>query len=1039
MIAAIRYRPVQAALLALLSAIVVGCAAFAPLYERALEQSLLRAGLDRLSTVATSMELSSTGSADQLRAVTIDGVLRPSLAAVYGPGRTYWRALVEVTGRVGVGTAGLWGIAPGCPGLLLDAGSCPERAFDVLVSSAEASVQGWTVGTQLQARDSYLAPGRQPVPFPSPLTVVGTYTQLPDDPAWLGITLGGRAGATKPGLTDEPLLDALVTTERTFTPTAGDGITTWREWGGATLSVVHILDRDRIGIDDAAALAGALSRAQADGLAVGSGSVPRVSVRTGLGALGTGFAEGQRQARIIVPLLMAQLALLAVVVLGLVAGSAIEQRRQEIALARLRGAGRRGAGRRVLTELGLAVTAGAPIGLLGAWSAVALARAAWLAPGVPAEVPSLTVPAAVLGWLTTLAALLVAIRPTLDEPIATLLRRVPPRRGRLAIGVADALVIGMSAAALVGLATGNLGGPLALAAPALLALAVGLLLAHALVPVAAALARRYADRGRVGSAIAAAHIARRPAVRRIVTMVTVATALSVFSADALVVGTRNRELRARIETGAPVVLDTDAMDVAPVLEVLRAVDPGGARATPVVWSRQVGEDSMTTMAVDPEHFAQVADLAVDPHAFDLPLIAAPPPAPPTVTGKLLSVTVRSAEMHALALGDAGQAGATAPESVPLIVMLRAASGSPLVTLGRVPLAVVGPLTLSAPVDCAGGCSVVGLMIGRDPGNLLPVEGTIVLDHLTAGSGDPADLGRPDLWLAQGTLGVGEYAVPTPISVTGVQLEFLCLGLSVAVRSSVDSAPVPALVVGGIPPGLTPGSTFQGAGVDGLAVPLAEAGSAPYAPGGTAARVAIVSLPALLTRAHALSMSANLEVFLTDPALVDPVRAALHGRNIDVTAVHVQADHQALYDSSASAWGLRLGLVVAVLAVVLAALVLLLVAITAWRGRVRDLAALRLAGIPAVTLRRASIAEQAVVVVLAALVGAGCGVVAARLALPIVPFFTVPSAFFHPDLSLAGGAVLGVWLAGLAVLLVVAVLVATSLVRRAGIARVREGQ
>ena len=53
--AAIKYRRAQAAALALLSALLTACAVFAPLYERALEQSLLRDGLTRQSILDTSI------------------------------------------------------------------------------------------------------------------------------------------------------------------------------------------------------------------------------------------------------------------------------------------------------------------------------------------------------------------------------------------------------------------------------------------------------------------------------------------------------------------------------------------------------------------------------------------------------------------------------------------------------------------------------------------------------------------------------------------------------------------------------------------------------------------------------------------------------------------------------------------------------------------------------------------------------------------------------------------------------------------------
>jgi ABC-type antimicrobial peptide transport system permease subunit len=159
----------------------------------------------------------------------------------------------------------------------------------------------------------------------------------------------------------------------------------------------------------------------------------------------------------------------------------------------------------------------------------------------------------------------------------------------------------------------------------------------------------------------------------------------------------------------------------------------------------------------------------------------------------------------------------------------------------------------------------------------------------------------------------------------------------------------------------------------------------------------------------------------------------------VTAVTRTADLQARYDESASAWGLRLAVGVAGLAVLIAGLVLVLVAATAWRGRARDYAALRVAGIPQEVIRRASLAEQAVVVLLATAVGAGCGIASAAMALPILPLFTTPWTALRPDLTLDGAAVVGTVAIALGVLLVSAAGVAAVLVRRATPDRLQEVQ
>ena len=212
--------------------------------------------------------------------------------------------------------------------------------------------------------------------------------------------------------------------------------------------------------------------------------------------------------------------------------AAVEQRRPELALGRLRGRGPAGAARMVLVELGTIVAAGVPVGYLLALAMGEVARRFWLADGVPFELPAATVAAALLSLVVAVLAVAVVARPTLREPISTLLRRVPPRRAGWAVGVVDAVVVAVAAAGLVTLASGNLSGPLALVTPTLIALALGLVLAHVLIPVADAAARRLTARGRVVGGLTAVQVARRPAVRRIMAIITVATALTVFATDA---------------------------------------------------------------------------------------------------------------------------------------------------------------------------------------------------------------------------------------------------------------------------------------------------------------------------------------------------------------------------------------------------------------------------------------------------------------------------------------------------------------------------
>ena len=130
------------------------------------------------------------------------------------------------------------------------------------------------------------------------------------------------------------------------------------------------LDRAAVGVDDVLALAGGIDRLAGD-LRHGTGVY--VDVHSGLPSIAQDLRHQTRQSRVTVPLLMAQLGLLAVIVLWLVLLAVTEQRRPEVALARLRGRGRRGARDLVLGELLPVVLAGvvpgAAAAVLGAWVA----------------------------------------------------------------------------------------------------------------------------------------------------------------------------------------------------------------------------------------------------------------------------------------------------------------------------------------------------------------------------------------------------------------------------------------------------------------------------------------------------------------------------------------------------------------------------------------------------------------------------------------------------------------------------------------------
>ena len=235
-------------------------------------------------------------------------------------------------------------------------------------------------------------------------------------------------------------------------------------------------------------------------------------MHSGLPSIAQDLRHQTRQSRVTVPLLMAQLGLLAVIVLWLVLLAVTEQRRPEVALARLRGRGRRGARDLLLGELLpvalVGVVPGAAAAVLGAW----VARTLVLPGRAPFELGRRLRRGGRAGRRGAhRASRLLAVARVAREPVATLLRRVPPRRAGWALGVGDALVVAGAGAVVVLFATGGLDGPVALAAPGLLAVVVGLVLAHLTAPSAALVGPR-AGRPRPGGGRASA-CSTRPGAR----------------------------------------------------------------------------------------------------------------------------------------------------------------------------------------------------------------------------------------------------------------------------------------------------------------------------------------------------------------------------------------------------------------------------------------------------------------------------------------------------------------------------------------------
>ena len=1026
--AAIRYRRAQAVVLVLLSTLVTACAVFAPLYERALEQSLLRSAVDGAPVADTALVARGGRSAvnPELRPADLASAVPGQVQALYSAPISQMSDVIAIVPRSGLkpSPGRMLARSDVCEHLTLTTGRCPTAADEVLVSAKDQKAWSWQLGqeftTTIPGPDTNVYP--RPPDAQASLVVVGAYEVVPDPAYWLRTSLDGKSGTLLiVGTEPVPAIDDFVTTEDTFD----------RDWGQVTSTLSFPLRRELLSVDNLDEVTGVV------GARASTSSQSGALVESELPLVIRAVSGGQSQLRVIVPLLMAQLALLAGAILLLVAQAAVEQRRPEAALARLRGRSREGAGRLVMAELGLTVASGLPLGFVLALGLSEAVRRTLLAPGVPFEVPVLSVVGLVASAVVCALAIVIAVRPLQRQAISSLLRRVAPSRAG-AFAVVDILAVALAVFGIVGLATRTLTGPLALLTPTLVALAGGLVTSRLAVPVARSTGRTSLSRGRIGPALTAFGLQRRPAMRKVVTVVSVAVALTVFAANAVVVANRNWTSRAQLQTGAPLVLETDSVNPTTLAKAVRTIDPTGTRATPVAVIRQTAAGSTPTIAVDAEHFASVA---YAPAGQTLRLAALKPPPVDTVVlkGQRITGTVTwrlSSETDVLSGPSPVDPADLAPVEMRLLVT--GPDGTALIRqVTTFPANGRGSKALSTPLLCPDTCRLAGIDFRPTDRAAKSVSGTVTVSGLGV-DGTSLGVSPPTSWnpfvpVASGTTDALELTSPTTDT-----MDFRLRSTGVAVGLTYGDVPaqVPGLLAGAVPPGGTT-AAFTATSLTGSPLTVSSV-QRPAALPVVGARGVMVDYSTLERLGGTLTSGGTLSVWLRDPGQVDEVRAGLRDNGIGVLRTNTYDQAKSRLDTSGSGWGIRLAVFTGLMAVLLAALVVIVMTVTGWRVVARDLAALQMAGVRPSVLKRALVREQLVLVVVGTAVGTVCGAVSALVAMPLLPLFDdpappVPAVQIAPSVP----AILLATILVLVVLLPVGTAAAVGCGRRIALRRIRE--
>lgn len=1021
---ALRYRRFQTAVLLGVSLLIGACASFGPLFARAVEQSITTSQLTEQRDVAawrlrvgpertTEPDTLTTMPPEALDALRPEAVRALFSAPVYGMNvLASWKRPGWADGGVLSVRAPLTWRDGFCAHLTIRKGRCPAKAGEVAVSTADVANYTVAVGNPLRASTT-------DNPALQGLRVTGIYEADRSDPFWYAVTPVGRSKASDSGGAG----DLLFTPRETFEQAS---------WG-YTSTVDSAPMPGRVRVDDLDFL-----RRQTDELNTLVAGDPReMALDTGLGQVLDEIAAGRHQAVTIIPLVMVQVAIFGVVVLALAGATVVDQRRAELAVARLRGRGARRAGRELFNELGLLVTTGVLAGLVAGFAATTVVRNTWLAGTTPAELVWTGPAAGALALAAGLGAVLLAVRPVARLPVATLLRTVPARRRARPVGTFGAIVIAVAVAGLVASVTGDGRGPLAIVTPSLLALAAGLVSAGLLTAVAGPLGTAALRGGRLGFGLAALQLARRRGLTQLVPVLAVATALVAFAGQASSVAGRNRDERAGYEVGADAVLQLGAAtEVQALPAVLERIDPKRQWLTPVVEVRSPSPQGLTTMAVEPDSFRRIGHGATgitDPETFEQ--IRSPSGA----AGK--TVDVRGSRLSLTVAPMRTPRPNAASPGVLLSGELVTPSGSRVdLSFGLVPYSSTGKtgdVTLSAPLDCAKVCHLLRLKIAQAPGEPATVKGR--MDILGARTDVGAvDLGGPTRWTADRLALAEENISPTQPSGGrgGLGIEFSTAGSTLELQNR--SVPLPAPVL--ISADYRPSENEAIPGLDGTAVPVTAAGPVTGPVPQLLGQAAVVDLTTMLRRGGLLELgSTSLQLWLGPDGVrhLAEIQDGLRKAGISSVVLDRLDERKADYARSASALALRLTPVVGIAAGSLALIVLLLLAVTTWRSRAHDHAGLRISGVDPGITARAARTEQLLPVLIAATLGIGCGVIGAQLALPLIPLFAKEQPLIPLDLGVDWPVAVLTWLAGAVVLTVAAVALGIGLARRATYARITE--
>ncbi|HEY0870156.1 MAG TPA: ABC transporter permease [Acidothermaceae bacterium] len=973
---------------AMLTIAAVGCAAaaLAPTYDAAAKTSIMRDTVSSASVIERGFEVREQGSLahvlDPLSA-TVDRIVASTAPSGDRPLFASKVEAVEATAYFSEQdqSAPLIYRSDLCAHLTMLAGKCELSTGVVMVSESLAKLNGWQVLQRITPSGW------------STFTISGIY-HTPDPSAAYWFDQGNLYFPAEypASIVDVPPIDAVFTSQDTIESATG--------YHSAIDTVDELINQSTLRTTDlpkltatVTALSNSQDLIQADASAESSMQATVDQVRSSWHSLS-----------VPVVLITAQTLLLVWLLLFVIVTEAIDARGRDIALAKLRGYGRRRVLGVAVSEPAVVLVLAWPLGLVLAWFVSHFLVADLLRAGTPTGLTALSWLIALLGTVGGVAAVSVGGRRAVRRPIVEEWRRVgqeTTRRG----WIVDSVALTAAAAALLELRLGGSGTPnksLVLLVPGLLGIAVAVVGSRVLPLVCRALFEFTARGGSLAVFLAVRHVARRPTGLRAVTAMAAAFTLTSFGLASYATGHANRALVAEVSNGAPAVMTVDAKAGSNLGTVVAGLDPSRTQAMVVDQYLNPTGSGRVLLGIDPQPFAKIASwrssFAAKPLADVLRALDPSAPPPVIVDGDALRVRldVRSESQPLVLAADLTVADQLAP--------IYANLGTITQTGAQVSLA-------ATVTDCP--CQLLDLSVsttvGPGRGAAVPVQPDIVvngLDERKAGTWVPVAAGTDDAHRWRTT--VGDHA-PLAVSATsqGLQWSAGFMSNQVALLQPIDR-PDPIPVVIGSTGAAALSGTGQLTGLNGRPLAVVGVASAVVLPGAPTGGV-------LIDRAYAESaaggnLTAVQQQVWTTGAVANRIHTALVAAGFHVGDITRAAAQTRVLQRQGPGLASILFLGDSVAAAILAAGVAIAGLAFATRRRRYEYAALEAVGERRSRLFLGLFLEQSMVLLFGALIGIGAGLVAARVVSSSIPVFVTKPAgvplSYSPSLSALTPTLLG---------------------------------